>query len=77
MVSKNLIRVLIVALGLLIGLPVWQLSGMLLWGVLCAATTMLILDIAMLRPYDRKVKLFFLAIYVVSMLAVVVWLLNM
>lgn len=77
MVSKNLIRVLIVALGLLIGLPVWQLSGMLLWGVLCAVTTMLILDIAMLRPYDRKVKLFFLAIYVVSMLAVVVWLLNM
>lgn len=77
MVSKNLIRVLIVVLGLLIGLPVWQLSGMLLWGVLCAVTTMLILDIAMLRPYDRKVKLFFLAIYVVSMLAVVVWLLNM
>ena len=77
MVSKNVIRVLIVALGLLIGLPVWQLSGLLLWGMLCAVTTMLVLDIAMLRPYDKKVKLVCLAVYVISMLAIVIWLLSM
>ena len=61
MISKNVIYVVIVLLGVLIALPIWQLSGMLLWGVLCGVVTMLILDITMLRPYPLKMKLVFLA----------------
>ena len=53
----------------------WQLSGMLLWGLLCGVTTMLVLDICLLRPYPVKAKLVFLAIYVITMLCVVIWLL--
>ena len=75
MVSKNMLRVIIILLGILIALPVWQLSGMLLWGLLCGVTTMLILDITLLKPYPAKVKLVFLAIYVITMLCVVIWLL--
>lgn len=75
MVSKKLLRVIIIALGLLIALPVWQLSGMAFWGVLCGITTILILDMTMLRPYPAKVKLVFLGIYIFSMVCVVCWLL--
>lgn len=75
MVSKNMLRVIIILLGILIALPVWQLSGMLLWGLLCGVTTMLILDITLLKPYPVKAKLVFLAIYVITMLCVVIWLL--
>ena len=70
MISKNVIYVVIVLLGMLIALPIWQLSGMLLWGVLCGVVTMLILDITMLRPYPLKMKLVFLAMYIVSMVCV-------
>lgn len=75
MVSKNMLRVIIILLGILIALPVWQLSGMLLWGLLCGVTTMLVLDITLLKPYPVKAKLVFLAIYVITMLCVVIWLL--
>lgn len=75
MVSKNMLRVIIILLGILIALPVWQLSGMLLWGLLCSVTTMLVLDICLLRPYPVKAKLVFLGIYVITMLCVVIWLL--
>lgn len=75
MVSKNMLRVIIILLGILIALPVWQLSGMLLWGLLCGVTTMLVLDITLLKPYPVKVKLVFLGIYVITMLCVVIWLL--
>lgn len=77
MVSKKVLRVLIVVLGLLIALPVWQLSGMAIWGILCGLTTMLILDLTMLRPYPTKVKLVFLGIYVFSMICVIAWILMM
>lgn len=75
MVSKNMLRVIIILLGILIALPVWQLSGMLLWGLLCGVTTMLVLDITLLKPYPVKAKLVFLGIYVITMLCVVIWLL--
>ncbi len=75
MVSKKFLRGLILLLGVLIALPVWQLSGSILWGVLCGVTTMLILDITLLKPYPVKAKLVFLAIYVITMLCVVIWLL--
>ena len=75
MVSKNMLRVIIILLGILIALPVWQLSGMLLWGLLCGVTTMLVLDICLLRPYPVKAKLVFLGIYVLTMVCVVIWLL--
>ena len=74
MVSKNMLRVIIILLGILIALPVWQLSGMLLWGLLCGVTTMLILDITLLKPYPAKAKLVFLGIYVLTMVCVVIWL---
>lgn len=77
MISKNVIYVVIVLLGVLIALPIWQLSGMLLWGVLCGVVTMLILDITMLRPYLLKMKLVFLAMYIVSMVCVLCWLFLM
>ncbi len=77
MISKNVIYIVIVLLGVLIALPIWQLSGMLLWGVLCGVVTMLILDITMLRPYPLKMKLVFLAMYVVSMICVLCWLFLM
>lgn len=77
MISKNVIYVVIVLLGVLIALPIWQLSGMLLWGVLCGVVTMLILDITMLRPYPLKMKLVFLAMYIVSMVCVLCWLFLM
>lgn len=77
MISKNIIYIVIVLLGVLIALPIWQLSGMLLWGVLCGVVTMLILDITMLRPYPLKMKLVFLAMYVVSMICVLCWLFLM
>lgn len=75
MVSKNMLRVIIILLGILIALPVWQLSGSILWGVLCGVTTMLILDITLLKPYPVKAKLVFLGIYVLTMVCVVIWLL--
>lgn len=75
MVSKNMLRVIIILLGILIALPVWQLSGMLLWGLLCGVTTMLVLDITLLKPYPVKAKLVFLGIYVLTMVCVVIWLL--
>lgn len=75
MVSKNMLRVIIILLGILIALPVWQLSGSILWGVLCGVTTMLILDITLLKPYPVKTKLVFLGIYVLTMVCVVIWLL--
>ena len=77
MISKNVIYIVIVFLGVLIALPIWQLSGMLLWGVLCGVVTMLILDITMLRPYPLKMKLVFLAMYIVSMVCVLCWLFLM
>lgn len=77
MISKNVIYVVIVLLGVLIALPIWQLSGMLLWGVLCGVVTMLILDITMLRPYPLKMKLVFLVMYIVSMVCVLCWLFLM
>lgn len=77
MISKNVIYVVIVLLGVLIALPIWQLSGMLLWGVLCGVVTMLILDITMLRLYPLKMKLVFLAMYIVSMVCVLCWLFLM
>lgn len=77
MVSKKFLRVLIIVLGLLIALPIWQLSGMVLWGILCGVTTILVLDIAMLRPYSRRMKLICLAFYVISMICVVTWVLTM
>ncbi len=77
MISKNVIYIVIVLLGVLIALPIWQLSGMLLWGVLCGVVTMLILDITMLRPYPLKMKLVFLAMYIVSMVCVLCWLFLM
>ena len=77
MVSKNMLRVIIILLGILIALPVWQLSGMLLWALLCGVTTMLVLDICLLRPYPVKAKLVFLAIYVITMLCVVIWIFTM
>lgn len=77
MISKNVIYIVIVLLGVLIALPIWRLSGMLLWGVLCGVVTMLILDITMLRPYPLKMKLVFLAMYIVSMVCVLCWLFLM
>ena len=77
MISKNVIYIVIVLLGVLIALPIWQLSGMLLWGVLCGVVTMLILDITMLRPYPLKMKLVFLAMYIVSMVCALCWLFLM
>ena len=77
MISKNMLRLLIVLLGILVAVPVWQLSRMLLWGVLCGVTTMLILDITLLRPLAVKAKLVFLVIYVITMICVVIWLLMM
>lgn len=77
MISKNVIYIVIVLLGVLIALPIWQLSGMLLWGVLCGVVTMLILDITMLRPYPLKMKLVFLAMYIVSMVCLLCWLFLM
>ena len=77
MISKKFLRVLIIVLGLLIALPIWQLSGMVLWGILCGVTTILVLDIAMLRPYSRRMKLICLAFYVISMICVVTWVLTM
>lgn len=77
MISKNVIYIVIVLLGVLIALPIWQLSGMLLWGVLCGVVTMLILDITTLRPYPLKMKLVFLAMYIVSMVCVLCWLFLM
>lgn len=77
MVSKKLLRVLIIVLGVMIALPIWQLSGMVVWGILCGITTILVLDIAMLRPYSRRMKLICLALYVVSMVCVVAWVLTM
>lgn len=75
MPSKNLLRVIIVALGILLALPVWQLSGLLLWGLVCGVTTMLALDILLLKPYPVKLKLAILTIYVLTMIGVVCWLL--
>ncbi len=77
MVSKKLLRVLIIVLGVMIALPIWQLSGMVFWGILCGITTILVLDVAMLRPYSRRMKLICLAFYVVSMVCVVAWVLTM
>ena len=77
MISKNMLRLLIVLLGILVAVPVWQLSRMLLWGVLCGVTTMLILGITLLRPLEVKAKLVFLVIYVITMICVVIWLLMM
>ena len=77
MISKNVIRALIVVLGICIGLPVWGLSGFVLWGVGCGVTTVIVLDICMLRDYPKKMKLVCLAMYAVTMICVVVWLLSM
>lgn len=77
MISKKQWRVSIVVLGLLLAVPVWQLSGMLLWGLICGVTTMLVLDIVVLKPYPVKAKLVFLAIYVITMICVIIWLLFM
>ena len=57
MVSKNMLRVIIILLGILIALPVWQLSGMLLWGLLCGATTMLVLVACLTaRIYEKDLR---------------------
>ncbi|MEE0510242.1 MAG: hypothetical protein UDG94_03310 [Peptococcaceae bacterium] len=77
MISKKFLYLVIVLLGVLVALPIWQLSDMMIWGVLCGVVTMLILDITMLRPYPIKMKLVFLAMYVVSMACVVCWLFLM
>lgn len=77
MVSKNFLRVLVVVLGVCMGLPVWGLSGMVLWGVSVAITTMIFLDIILLRAFPTKVKLICIAVYTLTMLCVVVWLLSM
>ncbi len=75
--NKKKLMVLILALGVLMGLPVAALSGSLLYGCICGVTTILMLDIAMIRPYPPKVKLVFIAIYTLSMIAVIVWLITL
>lgn len=74
MFSKKMLCVIIVLLGILIAVPVWQLSGMLLWGIFTGIITVLILDITMIRPYPLKIKLVFLSLYVFSMICVLCWL---
>ena len=74
MFSKKMLCVIIALLGILIAVPVWQLSGMLLWGIFTGILTVLILDITMIRPYPLKIKLVFLGLYVFSMICVLCWL---
>ena len=76
-ISRNLLRAIIVILGVLIGLPVWGLSGFVLWGIACGVTTMIVLDIILLRNYPKNMKLFCLGLYTLTMLCVVIWLLKM
>ena len=77
MVSKNFLRGLIVVLGISMGLPVWGLSGMVIWGIVVSITTMIFLDLILLRNYPMKFKLVFIAVYAVTMVCVVIWLLSM
>ncbi|MDO4280983.1 MAG: hypothetical protein Q4C56_05075 [Peptococcaceae bacterium] len=77
MARKNLLRLLIVILGILIGLPIWALSGLVLWGIICGLTTMLILDLTMCRPYPARMKLICLALYVIAMICVLVWIFSL
>lgn len=77
MISKNFLRGLVVVLGICMGLPVWGLSGMILWGIIVALTTMVFLDMILLRDYAVKLKLVFIAIYTITMACVVVWLMSM
>ena len=77
LVSKNFLRGLIVVLGICMGLPVWGLSGMVIWGIVVSITTMIFLDLILLRNYPMKFKLVFIAVYAVTMVCVVIWLLSM
>lgn len=77
MISKNVLRGLVVVLGICMGLPVWGLSGMVVWGVSVALTTMIFLDMVLLRAYPQKLKILLIVIYTISMMCVVIWLLSM
>lgn len=77
MVSKNFLRGLVFVLGICMGVPVWGLSGMLIWGIVVAITTMIFLDMILLRDYPKTFKLVVIAIYAITMGCVVIWLLSM
>lgn len=76
MVSKNFLRGLVIVLGICMGLPVWGLSGMPIWGIVVAITTMIFLDMVLLRDYPKMFKLIVIAIYAITMACVVIWLLS-
>lgn len=77
MAKKNVLRALCVALGIAIALPVWGLSGMVFWAVSVGITTMIFLDIVLIRQFPVKMKLACIVLYTLTMIGVVILLLTM
>lgn len=74
MINKKTLVLLIVFLGVMIALPIGALSHAPFYGVICGITTMIMLDMTMLRSYPAKLKIGVIVIYTLSMIAVIAWL---
>ncbi len=76
MISKKLSRVIAIALGIMVGLPIWGLSHFVLWGILGGITTFLMIDIILVKQFPVKIKGLLLALYILTMVSVCILLLT-
>lgn len=74
---KIVSRLLSLALGALMAVPIYALSGSALLAFFVACSTYLILELILVQQFSPKAKLVLLFIYIISMIAVIAMIFTM